>query len=146
MVQPIIIDTSALVQAVVDDADTVHAKEFLHEAFIERRYEVIVPDFCLLECANVLWQRVRRHGEPPEKVAKLLQDLLDFEFSIYASIDFATEALRLGIQHQLAVYDSIYLAMCLQLNTPLITVDQRQANAATTLGIPLKPLTDFIPT
>lgn len=38
---------------------------------------------------------------------------------------------------------SVSLALAERLHCPLITVDVRQANAAQTASVPLKPITDF---
>lgn len=54
-------------------------------------------------------------------------------------------ALEIGLKHQLAVYDSVYIALAEQLGYSLITDDGKQAAAATAEGITLKPITDFTP-
>ena len=40
------------------------------------------------------------------------------------------QALQIGLAHQLAVYDSLYIALALSLNCPLVTVDDLQLQAA----------------
>lgn len=144
MVQDLVIDTSALIQGFVTDTDSALVEILLEEVAVGE-YILCIPDFCLSECANVLWQRVRRGDKSAANATNQLGDLLKLPFRVYTSADFVIEALNLGLQYQLAVYDSIYLAMCLQLNAPLVTVDKRQSNAAAAIGIPLKPLTDFTP-
>ena len=52
-------------------------------------------------------------------------------------------ALEIGLKHELAVYDSVYIALAEQLGHPLITDDSRQATAASAEGITLKAITDF---
>jgi len=42
-------------------------------------------------------------------------------------------------------YDSAYIALAENLGLPLITADEKQANAAQSVGAKLKPLTDFAP-
>jgi predicted nucleic acid-binding protein len=54
-----------------------------------------------------------------------------------------TRGLQIGLAHQLALYDSVYLALAEKLRYPLITVDERQAKAAAALGLILKSITDF---
>jgi predicted nucleic acid-binding protein len=54
-----------------------------------------------------------------------------------------TRWLQIGLAHQLALYDSVYLALAEKLRYPLITVDERQAKAAAALGLILKSITDF---
>jgi predicted nucleic acid-binding protein len=55
------------------------------------------------------------------------------------------DALSIGLKYNLAVYDSLYLAMAKKLNLPFITVDVRQEAAAKAEGISLKSITDFKP-
>ena len=52
-------------------------------------------------------------------------------------------ALEIGLQHQLVVYDSAYIALAERLSYPFITVDARQEQAARALGVTLKPISDF---
>jgi predicted nucleic acid-binding protein len=56
------------------------------------------------------------------------------------------KALQIGLVNQLPIYDSLYIALALELNCPLITVDQRQANTAVVSGVTLKAIADFSPT
>jgi predicted nucleic acid-binding protein len=48
-----------------------------------------------------------------------------------------------GLIHNLAVYDSVYIALAEHMSRPLITVDARQERAAIATGIVVKSLTDF---
>lgn len=59
--------------------------------------------------------------------------------------DLMPNALRIGLKYNLAVYDSLYIAMGMRLNLPLITVDAKQEAAAKAEGIQLKAITDFKP-
>ena len=53
------------------------------------------------------------------------------------------QVLQIGLAHQLAVYDSLYIALALSLNCPLVTVDDRQLQAAIAQGSAIDPITDF---
>ncbi len=102
-----------------------------------------VPEFCRLECINVLWKHVRFQGVPRAQAVQAVQDLLALPLTI-ASIDSVyTCALEVGLNHELAVYDSIYIALAEKQGCPLITADGPQQRVATTVGIILKPITDF---
>jgi len=43
------------------------------------------------------------------------------------------------------MYDSLYIALALNLDCPLVTVDDRQGNGAIACGVIFKPITDFSP-
>jgi predicted nucleic acid-binding protein len=56
---------------------------------------------------------------------------------------FIPRALQIGLATQLAIYDSLYLALAESLNCALITVDQKQSEAAISTQIPIKAIADF---
>lgn len=79
-----------------------------------------------------------------EKVAKgLVQALLNLDILVTPATGLMHRALEIGLKHQLAIYDSIYIALAENLSYPLITVDQRQSKAAQGEGITLKDIEDF---
>jgi predicted nucleic acid-binding protein len=89
-----------------------------------------VPEFCFVECTNVLWKRVRFHGLPEATAEGLVENLLALPITIVPATGVLKRSLQIGLMHQLAVYDSIYIALAETLSLPLITDDQRQAKAA----------------
>ncbi|WP_448570206.1 type II toxin-antitoxin system VapC family toxin [Trichothermofontia sp.] len=104
-----------------------------------------IPEFCLLECANILWKHVRFDGLPQTDAEMILTDFLDLPFQIFPAHVLLSHALEIGLRYQLTVYDSFYVSLALDLNCPLVTVDARQAQAASASGVTLKPITDFTP-
>jgi len=105
-----------------------------------------VPEFCLLECTNVLWKHVRFFGMPDTQAVQLIHDLwaVPLRRTVVRRLSLIN-AIQLGLKYQLAIYDSIYVALAKNFNVPLITGDQPQIRAAAAEGITLKPITDFIP-
>ena len=73
----------------------------------------------------------------------MIVEMLVLPFQIVPVINLLSRALQIGLSYQLAVYDSLYIALALDLDCPLITVDARQLNAATACGVVIKPITDF---
>jgi predicted nucleic acid-binding protein len=68
---------------------------------------------------------------------------LELPLVYHQATPLLTRALTLGLTHGLAIYDSLYIVLAQDLNCPLITVDQRQTQAALASGVSLKPITDF---
>lgn len=89
-----------------------------------------MPEFSLLECANVLWKEVRFRGLSQTKAEEIIVELLALPFQIVSVTQLLPRALQIGLIHQLAVYDSLYIALALDRGFPLITVDDKQLNAA----------------
>lgn len=102
-----------------------------------------IPEFCLLECTNVLWKQVRFHGLPQPNAEQIIQELLRLPFQVESVSHLLPSALQIGLAHQLAVYDSLYIALAQHLSLPLITVDDRQSVAATASCVVVKPIGDF---
>lgn len=51
--------------------------------------------------------------------------------------------LALGLKHNLARYDSLYIALALRSKQVFVTLDMKQATAAAAEGVSVKPITDF---
>lgn len=104
-----------------------------------------IPEFCLIECVNVLWKKVRFQGLLQTNAEQLIDDLLVLPFQIVPVNQLLLQALQIGLTRKLAVYDSLYIALALDLDCPLITVDDIQADAAAQNSVTLKLITDFSP-
>ena len=136
-----IVDASVVVQLLVTDAHSVETKALFTS--VKDGNKLIVPEFGLLECTNVLWKHVRFHGLQPVDAEKQIHIMLALDMVIVPAVGLMPHALEIGLKHQLAVYDSIYIALAEKLNLPLITVDQKQSKVAQAENIVLKPITDF---
>jgi len=51
-----------VIERLIQGSHTPHARALFRRAVIGDRF--IVPEFCLLECANVSWKHVRFQGMP----------------------------------------------------------------------------------
>jgi predicted nucleic acid-binding protein len=139
-----VVDTSVVMKILLKEEDTPYARGLMRSGLVSDN-ELIVPDFCLLECANVIWKHVRLFGIPADTGRRLISELMGFPLEIMLSADFIADAYQIGLAHNLAVYDSIYIALARSLDCPLITVDARQAAAAQAEQVTLKAITDFTP-
>lgn len=138
-----VVDTSVVIQYLIAQTYTLESRVLV--ARLYQGDQLHIPEFCLLECVNVLWKEVRFRGLLETNAEQMIAELLALPFQIVPVIDLLPRALQIGLTHQLAVYDSLYIALALSLSCPLITVDDRQAAAATASGVILKPITDFSP-
>jgi len=136
-----VVDASIVIQHVVPDTYTVNADELF--AQLGTTLTLHVPEFCLLECANVLWKQVRFHNLTQSEAEDLLDALTGLPLTIIQVMELLPRSLEIGLAHQLAVYDSLYIAMAERLGLPLITADTKQETAARTLGIAITPIADF---
>ncbi len=135
-----VVDASVVIQVLIQDTHTKHARALFGQLPGDELY---VPEFCFSECTNVLWKQVRFHGMTPNDADSQVTALLALPIKSTSVKSLLPRALKIGLLYQLAIYDSLYIALAEKLGYPLITIDGRQAQAAQTLGITLKPITDF---
>lgn len=138
-----VVDASIVIQHLVNELHTVHVNALFKE--VGKVTAVYVPEFCLLECTNVLWKHVRFQGVSASEAERLTIELVALDVTIAPVVGLLPRALEIGLKHQLALYDSVYIALAEKMGVPLITDDERQAEAADAEGVSLKPITDFAP-
>jgi predicted nucleic acid-binding protein len=136
-----VIDASVIIEYLVAGQFTAHAKRLFEQNMPTDR--LIIPEFSLLECTNVLWRQVRFQGMSVTQAKALLKHLRKIPLHRVPAKAILNTALRVGLTHQLAIYDSVYIALALRSALPLITLDQPQTRAAVAEGITIKPITDF---
>ncbi len=104
---------------------------------------LFVPEFCLVECTNALWKRVNRQEITRQEAEILAEDLKILPLTLVSVKSLLTRALQIGLEHKLSIYDSVYIALAAEYAYPLITADAKQEAAARTVGVTIKPITDF---
>ena len=118
------IDASVAVKWFVSEPRT-------EEAYLLRGRPIIrfAPSFLPVECANVLWKKVRR-GEisdlaPLFKEVENLEEVLSFR----ATEDLLAAAVRLAVEIAHPVYDCLYIACAQTTESTLVTDDRRLTRA-----------------
>ena len=139
-----VVDASVVIQYAIEQSYTAAARTLIGRMY-EGEVRLLLPEFCLLECTNVLWKEVRFQGMPPSQARATIAELLALNFQILPTKHLLPQALQIGLSCQLAIYDSLYIALALEQNSQLITVDRRQKAAAVSNGVSLKPITDLMP-
>ncbi len=137
-----VVDASVVIQRLIRDTYTPHVRALFNG--LDNLTQIHVPEFCLLECANVLWKEVRFRGMPHTTAKLLIADLKVLPLNVVDVAVVLERSLEIGVQHQLAVYDSAYIALAERLSYPFVTVDARQEQAARAVGVTLKSITDFV--
>lgn len=144
MIEEYVIDTSAFVQGFIRDTYTARVLTVFQRVDVLNQVILNMPEFCLVECANVIWKQVHLYQTiDAEEAKKRLANVRALTVKTHTSFSLLPRALDIALDHQLAVYDTIQLALAETLQLPLITTDEKQARIATTVGVTLKPITDF---
>ena len=123
----LVIDASVAIKWVVEEPGTAVALSLL-------RHRLFAPDLLVVECANVLWKKVRRRelGSAEALFAARLLQRADIElYPMRGLLESATE-LALALDHP--AYDCAYLALAESLSCDLVTADQRLCAKAMPAG------------
>jgi len=118
-----VIDASVCLKVFIAEEDSNKAIAL----FADRQMLRCAPDLLLIECANVLWTKVRKGDYQVEDVVSNLQDLLAMDTIITPVADLLTRTFELAHSHDISAYDACYVAFAEQLGVPLVTADDRLA-------------------
>lgn len=105
-----LVDASVFSSRVVYDVHTDATRVLFDqaEADIHRLY---IPAFGITEVINVIWKQVRFHNTTIQDGQLLIDALLELRFEVLPTEGIYKEALQVGVRHQLAIYDSLYIAV-----------------------------------
>ena len=122
---------------------SVAAKWFLppeDETFVEESLDLLkgysrgsvlltVPDLFWSELGNILWKAARVGRISVIAAEGALNALREQPFPTSASLPLLDDAFAIATGFQCTVYDSLYVALAVSSGRPLITADERLANA-----------------
>jgi predicted nucleic acid-binding protein len=123
MIEAAVIDASVAVKWVVNEPGS-------DRASLLARARLEAPELLPIECANILWKKVRIGDLTRKAAAERLQLLLEAPLSITGSGALLESALQVSFELDHPVYDCLYVALALRQGLPLITADARLAGAA----------------
>jgi len=84
-------------------------------------------DLAFAEAGNVIWKHVkmgRIDASEVTKRAEMLRKLVNTS-RVYRVEDCIVEAAKLAVGHDVTVYDALFIALAVKLNTKLITTDEK---------------------
>jgi predicted nucleic acid-binding protein len=126
---------SGLPEILVVDA-TVVAKLYVAEEGTERAHHLLMsehtlhaPDLLHAEVGNVLWKRVRRGELVLEYVRQVAAKLCRLPVQLHETSKLLDSALGIAVALDRTVYDSLYVALAVGLDTVLVTSDERLHHA-----------------
>jgi predicted nucleic acid-binding protein len=138
-----------LPEVLVVDASVVikwHVREIHTEASLRLLREDVpplhAPDLLLPEIGNILWKKARR-GELSEEQARRIGCLLrDLPVTLHPAAPLIEAALEISLRTGATVYDSLYVALAVYLDSTLVTADERLVRllADSALGVRVSPV------
>ena len=104
----------------------------LRDATLLENETLVSPDLVLYEVANTLWKHETLIGDlrDSQQRIELLLDLVSNERVQLVRPDrkLLNETYALSLKHSLPIYDSIFVALALQLKIELATFDSKQSS------------------
>lgn len=91
--------------------------------------EFIVPDLFFAEFANLLRKAQVRGRCGPAIANSAIRDVLTIGFPSYPSAILVERAVLIARRYQRTVYDSIYVALAVEMSANVVTADERLANS-----------------
>jgi len=140
-----VIDASVLIKSLVPEEETPFVRQFVSDLAAEEGSAIYVPDLLYIECANILWKKVRRGEVDIQTAEKNQAELMAMELSTTPLSELASRAVRLACDHNISAYDASYLTLAERLGVPLLTADVRLANLLANTGHPVVTLASLIP-
>jgi len=115
-----VVDASAAAQWIFDEPHSEAAKRLLN-----RKNSLHVPDFFLLEIDNILWKRVQRREITLKEADTTRAAFHEFPLRINPFVNSLDLAYAVAQHSKQSLYDSLYVALAIQLEAPLVTADRK---------------------
>lgn len=107
-----------------------------------RQLEFVVPDLFWSEIGNILCKAVQRNRCTEEEAEHSIQALRNYELIAAPADPLLDSAFVIARRYNRSFYDSLYIALAVSRSAPLITADEKLANA-TAAHLPVKWLGSF---
>jgi predicted nucleic acid-binding protein len=115
-----VIDASVVVKWFVPEIHTDAARRLLVLS-----HEYVAPDLLFAETANTIWKKIRREELTAEEGQQLVADIGQIAVETVPCRALAEDAHALANVTGRTVYESMYVALAVRLNTRAITADDR---------------------
>ena len=101
----------------------------LRNEFTAGRLPLVVPDLFWPELGNIFWKAVRKERISGKLADEALQATSDLRIPTFSSYPLLRDAYTIATRFRCTVYDCTYVALAVVSGQPLVTADERLANA-----------------
>jgi predicted nucleic acid-binding protein len=115
-----VVDASVVVKWFVPEIHSTEARRLLALS-----HTYLAPDLLFAEAANTIWKKIRREELTLEEGQQLVADVGRIAVETVSCRSLAEDAHALANATGRTVYDSMYVALAVRLNTRSITADER---------------------
>ena len=122
--KPIVVDASVAAKWFLPEPDAPAALRLL-----DGRYRLAAPDLIRSEFGNIVWKLHARGTLDTKEASDMIEHFLSMPLEIHDSTYLLAPALQIAIATKRTVYDSLYLALAVELDGTVMTADERWVNA-----------------
>jgi predicted nucleic acid-binding protein len=119
-----VVDASVVVKWFVPEIHSEAARSLLGFS-----HQYLAPDLVFAETANTVWKKIRRGELTVDRGCQLVQDIGRIAVEAVPCRLLAEDAHKLANATGRTVYDSMYLALAIRMNTRMLTADERLERA-----------------
>lgn len=120
-----VVDASVVLKWFVPEADSPASRRLL-----DTEHQFVAPDLLFSEVGNAVWKRVRRRELSADEGQRLIDDIAEVAVESVATRELLGDACAIAIATNQTVYDCMYLALAVRLDTQLVTADRRLRDGA----------------
>lgn len=120
----VVVDASVAVKWFLPEPDAPAAVRLL-----DGRRRLVAPDLIRAEVGKIFWKLCARNLLAADEAAEMLDHFLSMPLEIHDSAFLLPAALEIAVATRRTVYDSLYLALAVELGATVVTADRRWANA-----------------
>ncbi len=139
-----VVDASIAIKLFITQEGSEQAETLFGKLGTAPDTELYVPDLFYAECANVLWQYVRRANYPATEAKTSLTRLKALDLQIVSLPELVSEALDIAIAQTISAYDACYVELANRLDLPMVTADQKLLRTLQGTSYQIQPLTNFL--
>jgi predicted nucleic acid-binding protein len=130
-VTAIIVDASIGVKWFIPEVHSAEARQWRSQS--NELHTLAI--FFDIEITNTLWKKIQRAEISPPVASQILGQLASLPLARHPEATLLSAALDLAQQTQRTVYDSLYLALAVQLGGRMVTADQRLYNSVSATSL-----------
>jgi len=127
--KPCVVDASVGIRLFLPEEHAEQVQKLFESALDDPCDTIFVPDLFFIECANVLWKKVRRGEYSQDMARQNLADLLALDLPTTPTSELMARALQIACEHGVTAYDACYVALAEVKEAPLLTADNRLRDA-----------------
>jgi predicted nucleic acid-binding protein len=116
----VVVDASVVLKWFVPEIHSDAAVRLLSSS-----HHFLSPDLLFVEVGNAIWKKIRRGELTADDGSRLVSDVSAVAVETVPTRDLLIDAHALAVATGTTVYDALYLALAVRLNTELITADDK---------------------